>query len=264
MIPSVTSTFQDGNNPPGNASPTPTSVQSGSPYIDQATGQTVVPAGQNATAIASCPSGSLLLGGGFASGAGIHITKTMPNPDAWLVTGLNTTNGDLPLTAYAICLHNSAGVIRVVPANVLVSGNTRAICQSGEILTGGGYSFDTDTLDVYITTPEGNPTPFGWTVMAHNLQSTDQPITVYAVCLSGTGLTTTLVRDAVTFASGTDLLSFSMACPTGSVMTSGGYEGTGAFISRINADNPTVWEVQVLGKIYSDGSLDHAVCLHLP
>jgi hypothetical protein len=253
FIPSVTSSFQDGSD-----------ILPGSPLIDQATDQVTVPAGGSATAIASCPSGSLLLGGGFASAAGIRITKSMPDPDVWLVTGLNTTNGDLPLTAYATCLHNSAGSVRVESAEVLVSGAPRALCQTGEILTGGGYAFETNTLEVYISTPVGNPAPFSWSVNAHNLQDADQTITVYAVCLSGSGYTASLVRDAVAFAPGTGLLNFSMTCPAGSSMVSGGYEGTGAFISRISATDPAVWEVQVQDKIYDDGSLDHAVCLSLP
>ena len=262
LIPS--SPTQPAQAPGGSSSPTPATIPSGSPFIDQASDSTTVPVGQSATAIASCPSDSLLVGGGFASAAGIQITKTEPDPSVWLVAGLNMTSGDLPLTAYAYCLHNSTGSMRVESAEAPVSGAPRAICQSGEILTGGGYSFDTGTLDVYITTPNGDPIPYGWTVNAHNHQDADQTITDYALCLANSGLTAALVRDAIAFAPGTGLLSFSMACPVGAVMASGGYEGTGAYTSRVSADDPSVWEVQVQGKIYDDGSLDHAVCLYLP
>ena len=100
--------------------------------------------------------------------------------------------------------------------------------------------------------------------MARSSQNADQPIMIYAVCLAGSGLTATMVRDQTNFASGTSFLSFTLICPAGTHMSAGGYEGTGAYISRISSTDAGVWEVQVKGKIYTDGSLDHGVCLNLP
>ena len=242
-------------------------ASSGPPYIEQASAQTTVPAGESAAAVAACPTGSLMLGGGFASAQGLQVIASMPDPTGWLVTGLNDTAGALTLTAYASCLHNADGTIQVVSAQVPVSGAPIARCPAGEIVTGGGYADGTGSLEVYISTPLGDSNTPGnaWSVMAHPDQNADEPITVYAVCLSGSSLTSTLIRDdKVTYGSGADALNFTMTCPSGAVMASGGYEGTGAYISRVNSTDTTIWEVQVQGKIYFDGSLDHAVCLNLP
>ena len=244
---------------------TPTTVVSASASIEPVTGEIDLPAGTSNTISAACPSGSLMLGGGFASGNGIKITRTMPDPSGWLVAGLNTTTSTLPLTAYAYCLHNAPGTINIVSIDALVSGFPRAVCQNGEVLTGGGYAFDSDSLEVHISTPDGAPAPFAWSVGALNYQSADQSITVYAVCLANSNLTATLARDDQdTYVSGTDSVSVAITCPAGAVMSQGGYEGTGGFISRVDPTDVSRWEVQVQTKIYTDGSLDHAVCLNLP
>ena len=248
-------------------SPTPVSIQSGSPFIEQISDQTNVPAGASGTTIAACTADSMMISGGFASGEGIKITKTMPDPAGWLVTGLNDSADALPLTAYAYCLHNATGSMRVVSVDIPVSGAPFARCQNGEIITGGGYAFDTDSLEVYISTPIGDSTDpsNAWSVTARSQQSADEPISVYALCLSASNLTSTLARDEkVNYGPDTNSLNFTIACPVGAMMTVGGYEGTGAYVSRINSKDAGLWEVQVQGKNYFDGSLDHAVCLNLP
>jgi hypothetical protein len=266
LTPSVGTLTQDSNEPavPGTTS---TPVQSASPFIEQVASQTNIPAGESGTVIAACPSGSLMLGGGFASGEGMEIKKTMPDPAGWLVTGLNNSAEALSLTAYASCLHNDPGTIRIASADELVSGFPKAQCQAGEIITGGGFAYTTDSLEVYLSTPNGDSNnPYNvWSVQAVNHQSEDQPISVYALCLSQSSVTSTLVRDdKVAYVPGTTSTSVTLTCPAGAVMVAGGYEGTGATISRINPTDAGLWEVQVQGKTYFDGSLDHAVCLNLP
>jgi hypothetical protein len=265
QIPASSSTQDTG----GSATPeaTTAAVPSGSLSIEQVANQTNIPPGESGTITAACPADSLMLGGGFASGEGIKITKTMPDPTGWLVSGSNKSAAALPLTAYAYCLHNDTGTVRVVSAAVPVSGAPFARCQSGEIVTGGGYADDTGSLEVYISTPIGDSTDpsNAWSVMARSSQNADEPISVYAVCLSKSSLTSTLARDAkVSYPQGTSSLSFTIACPAGAVMSSGGYEGTGGYLSRTSSTDASQWEIQVQGKYYFDGSLDHAVCLNLP
>jgi hypothetical protein len=78
-------------------------------------------------------------------------------------------------------------------------------------------------------------------------------------------LTSKLVRDdKVNYGPEGNSLSFTLTCPTGAIMSEGGYEGTGVYISRINSTDASLWDVQAQGKIFFDGSLDHAVCLNLP
>jgi hypothetical protein len=275
---SAAPTVSSGGSTPGGkgpevASPTAASAvssvaagQAGAPFIEQVSNQTKVPGGQSGMVSAACPKDSLALGGGFESGAGMKITKTMPGTDGWVVSGRNSSAGELSLTVHAACMHNAAGTVRVESANMPVSGAPFANCQPGEIVTGGGYGFDTNSLEVYISTPIGDSVAphNSWSVMAHHLQSPDEPITVYAVCLSKSDLKSVLVRDQTNFVPGKDSLSFTLVCPAGAVMVEGGYEGTGAYINRVNAADASVWEVQVEGKYFYDGSLDHAVCLRMP
>jgi hypothetical protein len=247
------------------STPTAAFLQPEPAALEQVSDQTTIPAGKSAAIAATCPGGTQALGGGFASAPGIRITRTMPDPSGWLVSALNTSASELPLTVYANCLRGDTGSVRVVSADVLVSGGPMARCEKGEIVTGGGYSFDTDSLDVYISTPIGDSVDpsNAWSVMAHN-QGADQTIRVYALCLSNSTLTSTLVRDQTNYLQGTDSVTVTLTCPSGAFMSAGGYEGTGAYISRVNPADAGQWEVQVQGKIYFDGSLDHAVCLNLP
>jgi hypothetical protein len=235
------------------------------PFIDHFTNEITILAGDRGTVVAGCPSGSLLLSGGFVTGEGMIITKTMPDVTGWVVTGRNDSGGSLQLTVIAYCLQNAPGSVKVESDEVLVSGVPRVSCATGDLLTGGGYAFESETLEVYISTPVGEEVPSYWSVMAHNQQTADQAIQVYAVCLSGSGLTGALVRDeSVSYKTETTSTSVTLSCPTGAVMAVGGYEGTGAFSSRVSDEGAGIWEVQVTGKIYLDGSLDHAVCLYLP
>lgn len=242
-------------------------VQKDPPYIEHVSGQVNIKAGESGTASASCPVGSITVGGGFASEHGMIITKTMPDGAGWMVGGVNGSDRDLSLTAYAYCLHNDTGKIRVVTSDELLSGNPRAVCVEGEIVTGGGYFYETNTLNVYISTPIGDSVNGNnsWAVYADNLQGTDQTIRVYALCLSESSLTSTLVRDEyVAYESKDSVVSFTLTCPAGAIMASGGYEGRNAFISRANPAYSNQWEGQSPEKYFLDGTLDHAVCLNLP
>ncbi len=234
------------------------------PYIDHYTnGITILP-GESGTVMAGCPTSSLLISGGFATGEGMIITKTMPDVAGWVVTGVNNSSVSLPLTVIANCLHNSPGSTRIESDEVLVSGFPRVSCAAGELITGGGYAFESDTLEVYISTPDGAGIPSAWSVMAYNRHTADQSIQVFAVCLAGSGLTGTLIRDeSVSYITETTSTRVSMTCPLGAVMAVGGYEGTGTFINQVSGEDAGIWEVQVTGKLYLDGSLDHAVCLNL-
>ena len=234
-------------------------------YIDHYTNGITILSGESGTVMAGCPAGSLLISGGFATGEGMIITKTMPDAEGWIVTGVNNSSVSLPLTVIANCLHNSPGSTRIESDEVMVSGFPRVSCASGELLTGGGYAFESNTLEVYLSTPDGEGIPSAWSVMAHNSHTADQSIQVFAVCLAGSGLTGTLIRDeSVSYGTETTSIRVSMTCPAGAVVAVGGYEGTGTFINQVSDDDAGVWEVQVTGKIYLDGSLDHAVCLNLP
>jgi hypothetical protein len=239
-------------------------VAAGSPFVEQVSAQVNVPAGESGTAVAACPSGSLTLAGGFGSAAGMQITKTMPDPSGWLVSGQNGSTETIILEAYAVCLHNDNGTARVVSAQVPLSGAPIAWCEQNERVTGGGFAAEAG-VEVYISTPIGmEGATNGWSLMARSSQNPDQPISIYAVCLAGSSLTTSFIIDQVSFLPGSDYLSFTLVCPAGSLLATGGYEGTAAYISRISATDANLWEVQVQGKNFTDGSLDHAVCLHLP
>ena len=250
--------------------PSPTSeneAPAGPISIEQVSNQVKVLAGVSGSAVAACPSGSLMLGGGFAALPGLKITKSMPDPSGWLVFGINSTTNAVPLTSYVYCLHNDTGTVRVVSVTVPASGAPFARCDKGEIITGGGFADEKGSLDVYISTPIGDSVDpnNAWSVMARSSKNADQPVTVYGVCLSKSTLKSSLLRDnKVVYGKGTEAQRFTFTCPNGSMMAAGGYEGTSVYISRISPTNASVWEVQAQKKTFYDGSLDHAVCLALP
>lgn len=267
--PSSNSTQEPGvpATPGGASSASGTRVSAGPATIEQVSGQVNLQAGETGSGVATCPEGSLMLGGGFAAGKGILITKSRPDASGWLVGGMNGTSEALVLSVYAVCLKNASGSTHIVSEDVPVSGAPFARCQKGELVTGGGFADASGSLEVYISTPIGDSVDpnNAWSVMARSSQNADQPITVYAVCLAGSDLRSTLARDEkVDYGPGGDSLDFNITCPSGFRMVSGGYEGSFLYTNRLSPTDAGVWEIQVAGKDYFDGSLDHAVCLALP
>ncbi|MBM3152883.1 MAG: hypothetical protein FJZ96_11910 [Chloroflexi bacterium] len=248
------------------ASPAPTgsTVTSGPPFIEQVSAQVDIPAAGSGAAIAACPAGSLLVSGGFSTGENVRIDKSMPTSAGWSVEGQNTGVDAQPLLAYAYCLHNVPGAAKIVSVDYTMRANETydgafAYCQSGDLITGGGYAINVDGMEVYNSGPllvENGQN--GWNIMAQKNGNEELVLSIYAVCLSGSGLTNKRIFPE---SSGGDAGDSLVNCPPGTLLVAGGYDGTGTHINRISPSDASAWEVSSRD---GDETMSHVICLNLP
>jgi hypothetical protein len=141
-----------------------------------------------------------------------------------------------------------------VPASGI--GHVVANCPSGSIVTGGGFASSTSLL-VFSTFASSN----GWEADAKNLSTSAQALNAYAECLSNTSGTTQQVYTQVTAAAG-GVGHAVKNCPSGSVVTGGGFASSPNLLVYSNSASGNNWEVDVQNKS-STGQLfnAYAICL---
>src|SRR5271157_5315725 len=235
------------------------------PATQQVVNQVTAPASGIGNAVVSCPSGSVVTGGGFAGNNNLFVYNSSENGNGWQVYAQNTSASGQLLNAYAICLSGASGATSQEALNYGSApaggvGSTVVNCPSGSVVTGGGYVGSTN-LFVYNSSEDGN----GWQVYAQNTSGSSQVLNAYAICLSGASGATSqqVLNQATAPASGTGhVLS---ACPSGSLLTGGGFAGsTNLFIYNTSATG-TSWEVDAQNTSASSQTLNaYAVCLTLP
>jgi hypothetical protein len=135
-------------------------------------------------------------------------------------------------------------------------GHAVVACPSGTVLTGGGYAGNTN-LFVYNSSASGN----GWQVYAKNLSGSGQLLNAYAICLSNTSGTSQQVYGQVT-APASGIGHATIACPSGSVVTGGGFAGNNNLFVYNTSTNGNGWGVYAQNTSGSDQLLNaYAICL---
>lgn len=152
------------------------------------------------TAVAACPTGTAILGGGFAqtaNGANM-IVASYPVTNTW--HAMQTGQLHAQYTAYALCASSGLTAANISTQTVTVgnnlSGQATAACAVGQILIGGGYS---PKDGAYVTITDDRPSDGlnSWLVSAANLYSppTSGPggpppapnplqLTAYGICVA--------------------------------------------------------------------------------
>ncbi len=121
------------------------------------------------TTTANCPSGSVLVSGGYASGGGISI----PNRNGWQAYGTDV---------YALCATQSltsapdASTVFLSPNGFGLSSVGTANCGSGQLATGGGFN----SAGAPIISSNGTST--SWSIAAAGTP-TSVPVTAWVVCV---------------------------------------------------------------------------------
>lgn len=111
-------------------------------------------------------------------------------------------------------------VQRVYTQVTITPGSTNtstATCPSGSVVVSGGFAGDPQLL-IYSTSKSGN----GWRVSARNKASSSKLLSVYTICLFNYGGLSSQEVNQVTAAAG-GITHVEVACPSGSVVTSGGW-----------------------------------------
>jgi hypothetical protein len=236
-------------------------------YTAQELDQASVPGSSQASATATCPSGSVVTGGGFATSGHDMFVKTMnKSGNGWIVYGVNQLGSSQLLNAYAICFHNSGGttsqVYKQVSAGAGSNGHATVACPAGSVVTGGGYASN-DQFTVYNSSISGN----GWQVYAHNNSGSSQLLNAYAICLAGTTATSSQVVKQVSIP-GNSTKGIDIGCPSGSYLTGGGFAGSTSLLiynTSMTSSTPYAWESYARNLTGTSKLLNtYAICLTFP
>jgi hypothetical protein len=220
-------------------------------------------AGEVNSATVSCPSGTVVTGGGFAADINVWVFTQLDNAgNGWIVYAKNNRSTSTPLTAYVICLTYPSAVTTQMMTSVSIdaghSASQTVTCPSGSVVTGGGYTGKGDgTLWTYASWMNGN----GWQVSAKNTGAYGTAFNVYAVCLSGTPLSTTAVTGNADIAPGS--VGFAeAACPAGKTVSGGGFGLSDDLIPWYSVLTSSGWRVFAHnGGAHTRGLLSEAVCV---
>jgi hypothetical protein len=161
----------------------------------------------------------------------------------------------LPVPSFTL-LPASNQVLAQVSVAASGSGNVEAACPSGSIVTGGGFA-GSSSLQVYTLFSKSN----GWLAAAQNLSASVQGLNAYAECLSHTTGSTQQVFAQVTTAAG-GVGHAIVNCPSGSVITGGGFGSNTNLAVYTNSATGNGWEVYAKNTSSSNELLNvYAICL---
>jgi hypothetical protein len=188
-------------------------------------------AGSVGSVTAVCPTGSVVVGGGYQGSRNVIPHNNAMSENGWIVFGKNTGTGSDTLHAYAICLWSSGGTSSWVVKQVTIPKNTTSVaeatCPSGSFVTSGGFTAPSDQSMIIIQNfkPSGN----GWRVSAKNTStSASKSLAVYATCLSGPNVTVTEVSQDYAIPASVGMWGGGTAtCPGGQILTGGGWATSG-------------------------------------
>ena len=148
--------------------------------------QVSAPANDIGHAVVTCPGGSVVTGGGYASNDKLTVYNSSKSGNGWQVYARNNSGSSQLLNTYAICLAGTSatssqvGVQGSIPASS--TGNVGVQCPSGSIMTGGGFAASTDLL--MYNTSMSSSTPVEWKSYARNLTGSSKLLNTYAICLT--------------------------------------------------------------------------------
>jgi hypothetical protein len=197
--------------------PTPTNTPlPHAPATTQVYAQNNIPAGGTGSTSVSCPAGSIVVGGGWASNTSLQVYNSTKAGNGWQVYASNSSGSSQLLNSYAVCLSGTSGSVTEEHTQIsLPAGTSNAVtkaCSSG-VVTGGGFADDTGEF-LYNTSPDGN----GWQAAATNNSASSQLLNTYAIWLNGVNATGQLVVQQVSVAAGA-IGSATATCPSGSLAT---------------------------------------------
>ena len=238
------------------------------PFTEYVYKQVDVGAGATGAAIATCPSTSIVVGGGYAATPDVTFYTQYKLRNGWRGDASNNSGSIKQITVYAVCLHNVFLSVTQVHGQVNVPSGTRmravATCPAGSIATGGGFHA-IGSLRVYKSYKSDSGE--GWVSWAHNLSGSNLTHHAYAICLSGSGGTTARILHSISAPPSS--VSYAVPkCSSGSLVTGGGFAAQDDLIIFSNSGPyfGDEWRVYVKNTHSSDNrTLDgYAICLSLP
>ena len=214
------------------------------------TGSTVtVPGFQTLSGTATCPSGEVVLSGGYmSSGGNLRIIASEPvdangglSSTTWTVTGFDSGDGQGSFTPYAICVSSAiAGYVETSGANTVAAGSFSQLtqtCSPGTVIVGGGFASPNTGLIVNESDPTSSSTVSSttWTVFVDNSAGrTSESVTLYAVCVASS---LSGYSEQLNQSSTAGLVP--SPCPSGSLVIGGGGSAPAPSVDAPLVQNPT-------------------------
>ena len=223
-----------------------------------------VEAGATGTATANCFAGTKVTGGGFAANSSLVVySNAMEGGNGWEMSAKNISGEYTFLGAYAICVSNISGTISQVFAQVSVPANAtqQAIvdCPAGTVLTGGGYAANSDQ-EVFSNMIHGTN---GWESFSKNNTGTAQLLNAYAMCYTGSGVSSTVAVKQVSVSPGSSP-NLKADCPSGTLATGGGFAALpGVHVINTVLDDSNGWSSNASNTTGSSQLFNsYAICTH--
>jgi len=177
-----------------------------------------------------------------------------------VIAPTNTPGGILitlvPGPIFLLKYTTSTGSNTSIPASG--QGSAQANCPSGSVLTAGGYAYQTypETF-VKTMSASGN----SWVVYGVNQLGTAKSLNAYAICLHNSGGTSSQVYAQVSVPAGSNGHA-TVACPSGSVVTGGGFASSADFRVYNTSKDGNGWQTWAHNNSGSSKLLNvYAMCL---
>ncbi len=260
LTPTITPTFTltPSPTPTWTASPTPLPLS-----VEQISEQISIPIYSTENKTVTCPTGSVVVSGGFTHQLGIRVWGSHKDGNGWRVSATNTQWRSRTLTVTAICLFNSGGTSNQVTTqeNAKASDTTSisVTCPSGSIVTGGGWVIGrSNDLMLYQSVKSGN----GWQILVSNPSSETPEFNLYAVCLSGVSGGTTQDNQSGTALPSQNTTELPKQCPSGTYVTGGGFDINAGLILYGTIKQQNGWINYVSNPTNAEQSFEtFAICL---
>jgi hypothetical protein len=163
-----------------------------------ASGPQVNGTGAVSTAVASCPPGTAVIGGGFSIPDRYSPRTTAvfesyrSGPGSWTVSALTSGPELGGVTAYGYCRSSTRPITDVAASNVLPSGlgqtiSTSASCPAKSSVVAGGFQATHTPATRSVGLPQSSLSSSAstWTVASLNNAAPTQTVTTHAYCLAG-------------------------------------------------------------------------------
>jgi len=198
------------------------------PFVEKVYKQDSIAAGNTGYVTATCPTHSIVTGGGYATDPNVLVYNHSKEGNGWRVYVKNFSGSNKSVNAYAVCLFNVPGASTTqVYQQVNVSGgqigHAQVSCPAGTIVTGGGWATNHQgSLHLYNSSRSGN----GWGVYVKNKLAPSQLLNAYAICLSSSGSWSTQQVGKQETVPGNSTKGVVAICPSGTLATGGGFAGS--------------------------------------
>ena len=148
---------------------------------------------------ATCPSGTVAVGGGFRGAESSRFFASYLAENGWYVRAVNGTLGSSTVYVFAECVANIPGSVNVKTATTTIAtasnGTVSKDCPSGSTVVSGGFDNTQNDLAITFSALIGN----GWRVNADSEVLGDRTLKVLTNCYSGGSVSVvqTLLTDSV-------------------------------------------------------------------